>query len=119
MDCNTPGFHGHHKHLELAQTHVHRVSDAIQPSHPLLFPSPPAFNLTQHQGLFNEPVLHISWPKYWSFSINISLSDEYLGLIYFRIDWFDLLVVQRLSRVQKYQFFSAQPSLESNSHIHK
>ena len=89
-----PGFPVHYQLLELAQTHVHRVSDAIQPSHPLLFPSPSAFNLTQHQGLFNEPVLHISWPKYWSFSINISLSDEYLGLIYFRIDWFDLLAVQ-------------------------
>ena len=52
MDCSTPGFPVHHQHPELAQTHVHRVSDAIQPSHPLSLPSPPAFNLSQHQGLF-------------------------------------------------------------------
>ena len=52
MDCSTPGFPVHHQLLELAQTHGHRVSDAIQPSHPLLSPSPPAFNLSQHQGLF-------------------------------------------------------------------
>ena len=52
MDCSTPGFPVHHQLLELTQTHVHRVGDAIQPSHPLLSPSPPAFNLSQHQGLF-------------------------------------------------------------------
>ena len=52
MDCNTPGFPVYHQLLELAQTHVHRVSDTIQPSHPLSSPSPPAFNLSQHQGLF-------------------------------------------------------------------
>ena len=52
MDCSTPGLPVHHQLPELAQTHVHRVSDAIQPSHPLLSPSPPAFNLSQHQGLF-------------------------------------------------------------------
>ena len=52
MDCSTPGLPVHHQLLKLAQTHVHRVSDAIQPSHPLLSPSPPAFNLSQHQGLF-------------------------------------------------------------------
>ena len=53
-DCSIPGFPVHHQHLELAQTHVHRVSDAIQPSHPLLFPSPPVFNLSQHQSLFSS-----------------------------------------------------------------
>ena len=52
MDCSTPGLPVHHQLLELAQTHVHQVSDAIQPSHPLSSPSPPAFNLSQHQGLF-------------------------------------------------------------------
>ena len=52
MDCSTPGFHVLHYLLELAQTHVHWISDAIQPAHPLLSPSPPAFNLSQHQGLF-------------------------------------------------------------------
>ena len=86
MDCSTPGFPVHHKLLELTQTHVHRVGDAIQPSHPLSSPSPPTFNLSQHQGLFNESVFCIRWPKYWSFSFSISLSSEYSGLISFRID---------------------------------
>ena len=67
---------------------------AIQPSHPLLSPSPPAFNLSQHQGLSNESVLCIRWPKYWSFSFSISPSNEYSGLISVRIDCFDLLAVQ-------------------------
>ena len=66
----------------------------MQPSHPLLSPSPPAFNLSQHQGLFKKSVLCIRWPKYWSFSFSISPSKEYLGLIFFRIDWFDLLTIQ-------------------------
>ena len=89
-----PGFPVHHQLLELAQTHVHRVGDAIQPSHPLSSPSPPAFSLSQHQGLSNESVLYISWPKYWSFSFSISPSNEYSGLISFRMDWLDLLAVQ-------------------------
>ena len=72
----------------------HQVSDAIQPSHPLSSPSPPAFNLSQHQGLFQESVLHIRWPKYWSFSFSISPSNEYSGLISFRMDWLDPLAVQ-------------------------
>ena len=79
---------------EFTQTHVHRVSDAIQPSHPLSSPSPPAFNLPQHQGLFNESALHIRWPKYWSFSFSVNPSNEYLRLISFSTDWFDLLAVQ-------------------------
>ena len=70
MDCRTPGFSVHHQFQKLVQTHVHRVSDAIQPSHPLLSPSPPTFNLSQYQGLFNESVLCIRWPKYWSLSSN-------------------------------------------------
>ena len=94
MDCSTPGLPVHHQLRELAQTHVHWVGDAIQPSHPLLSPSPPAFNLSHHQGLFNESALHIRWPKYWSFSFNISPSNEYPGLISFRMDWLDLLAVQ-------------------------
>ena len=94
MDCSTPGSPVHHQLLELAQTHVHRVSDAIQPSHLLSSPSP-AFNLSQHQGLFsNELVLCIMWPKYWSFSFSISPSNECSGLISFRTDWLDLLAVQ-------------------------
>ena len=94
MDCNTPGFPIHHQLLEIAQTHVHRVGDAIQPSHPLssllfspsIFPSIRVFP--------NESVLHIQWPKYWSFSFSISPSNEYSGLISFRINWLDLLAVQ-------------------------
>ena len=95
MDCSTPGLPIHHQLPEFTQTHVHWVGDAIQPSHPLSDPSPPAFNLSQHQGIFSsESVLCIRWPKYWSFSFNISPSDEYSGLISFRMDWLDLLAVQ-------------------------
>ena len=84
----------HHQLPELAQTHVHQVGDAIQPSPPLSSPSPPTFNLSQHQGLFQGVSFHIRWPKYWSFSFSISPCNEYSGLISFRIDRFDLLVVQ-------------------------
>ena len=95
MDYSMPGFPVHHQLPKLPQIHVHWVGDAIQPSHPLSSPSPPAFNLSQHQGLFqNESVLCISWPKYWSFSFSISPSNEYLGLISLRMDWLDLLAVQ-------------------------
>ena len=92
MDCSMPGFPVLHHLPELAQTHVHGVGDAIQPSHPLSCPSPPAFNLSQHQGLFNESALHISCPNYGSFSI--SPSKKYSGLISPRIDWFGLLAVR-------------------------
>ena len=95
MDCSTPGFPVHHELPEPDQTHVHQVSDAIQPSHPLSSPSPPAFSLSQHQGFFsNESVLHIRLPKYWSFSFSISPFNEYSGLTSFRIDWLDLLAIQ-------------------------
>ena len=90
MDCSTPVFPVHHQLPEPTQTRVHCIGDAIQPSHPLSSPSPPALNLSQHQGLFRWSVLHIRWPKYWSFSFNISPSNEYSGLISFRIDWLDL-----------------------------
>ena len=72
---------------------VHWVGDAIQPSHPLSSPSP-ALNLSQHQGFSNESALCIRWPKYWSFSFNISPTNEHPGLISFRMDWLDLLAVQ-------------------------
>ena len=72
MDCSTPGFPVHHQLPELTQIHVHQVSDAMQPSHPLSFPSPPTFNLSSIGVFSNESVLHIRWPKYWSFSFNIS-----------------------------------------------
>ena len=88
-----PGFPVHHQLLEFTQTHVHHAGDAIQPSNPLSSPSP-AFNLSQHQIFSNESVFLIRWPKYWSFSFSISPSKEYSGLISFRMDWLDLLVVQ-------------------------
>ena len=85
MDCSTPAFSFHHQLLELTQTRVHWVHDAIQPSHLLSSPSPPSFNLSQHQGLFKGVSFCIRWPKYWSFSFSISPSNEYSGLISFRI----------------------------------
>ena len=94
MNHSTPGLPVHHQLPEFTQTHVHRVGDAIQPSHLLLSPSPPTLNLSQHQGFPNESALHIRLPKYWSFSFSISPSNEYSGLISFRMDWFDLLAVQ-------------------------
>ena len=94
MDCNTPGFSVHHQLPELAQTHVHQVGEAIQPSYPLSFLFLPALNLSQHQGLSNESVLHIRWPKYKSFSFSILPSNEYSVLISFRMDLFDLFAVQ-------------------------
>ena len=93
MDCRTLGFPVYHQLLELGQTHVHQVSDAIQPSHPLSFPSP-AFNLSQHQGLFQWVTSLHQMLKYWSFRFSFSPSNEYSGLISFRIDWFDRLAVQ-------------------------
>ena len=94
MNCSRPGFPVLRYLLEFAQTHVHGVSDAIQPSYPLLPPSPLALNPSQHQGLLNDLVLQIRWPMYWSFSFSISPCNEYSGLISFRIDWFDFLAVQ-------------------------
>ena len=84
----------HHQFLEFTQTHVHRVSDAIQPFHPLSSPSPPASIFPSIRVFSNEPVIRIRWPKYWSFSFCFSPSHEYSGLISFRIDCFDLLAVQ-------------------------
>ena len=94
MDCSMPGLLVHHQLPEFTQTHVHRVSDAIQPSHflssrlllPSLYPSNRVFS--------NESALHIRWPKNWSFSVNHSPSSEHSGLISFRINWFGLLVAQ-------------------------
>ena len=114
MDCSMPGFPAYHQLSELTQTHVHQVGDVIQPSHPLLllpsiFPSIRVFS--------NESILHIRWPKYWSFRFSLSPSNEYSGLVSFRMDWLNLLAVQGISRVfsnasvQKHQFFSPQLSL--------
>ena len=94
MDCSTLGFPVLHYLLEFAQTHVHRVSDAIQSSHPLSSPSPPAFNLSQQENLFKWVSPSHQVAKYWSFSFSISPFSDYSGLISFRMDWLDLLAVQ-------------------------
>ena len=92
MDYSTPGFPVFHYLPEFAQTHVSWVTDAIQPCYPLSPPSPLALNICQYQGLFQWVSSLNRWPKYWSFSI--SPSNEYWGLISFRIYWLDLLAVQ-------------------------
>ena len=120
MDCSTPGFPVHHRLPELAQTHVHRVTDAIQPSHPLLSPSPPAFNLSQHQGLFQWSQFFISGGQ----STRVSASASVLPMNI--QDWFPLvwtgwisLQFKGLSRVfsnitvQKHQLFGTQLSVWS------
>ena len=94
MNCSTPGLPVHHQLPEFTQTHIHRVSDAIQPSHPLSSPSPPVPNHSQHQSFTNESTLRMRWPKYWSFSFSIIPSKEHPGLISFRMNWLDLLAVQ-------------------------
>ena len=116
MNRSTPGLPVHHQLKEFTQTHVHWIGDAIQPSHPLSSPSP-TFNLS------NESALRIRWPKYWSFSFNISPSNAYSGLISLGLTGWISFQSKGLSRVfsntivQKHQFFSAQLSLQSNSHI--
>ena len=92
MDCSMPGFLVYHQLSDLAQTHVHQVSDANQPSHLLSYPSPFAFNLSQHQGLFQWVCSSHQVAKVLAFSI--SPSNEYSGLISFRMDWLNLPVVQ-------------------------
>ena len=94
MNCSVPGLPVHHQLPEFTQTHVHRVRDAIQPSHPLsspllLPPIPPSIRVFS-----NESTLRMRWPKYWSFSFSIIPSKEIPGLIFFRMDWLDLLAVQ-------------------------
>ena len=124
MNRSTPGLPVHHQLQEFTQSCVHRVSDAIQPSYSLSSPSPPAPNPSQHQSLSDESTLHMRWPKYWSFSFSVIPSKEIPGLISFRMDWWDLLAVQGTLKSllqhhsSKHQFFSAQPSSQSNSHIH-
>ena len=89
-----PGFTVFHYLPEFAQTHVHWITDVIQPSHPLSPPLLPFLNPSHHQIFSNELALHIRWPKNWSFSFSTSPSKEYSWLISFRIDWLDLLAVQ-------------------------
>ena len=123
MSCSMPGHPVHHQLLEFTQTHVYRVGDVTQPSHPLLSPLllppiPPSIRVFS-----NESTLHMRWPKYWNFSFRISPSNEHPGLISFRMDCWMSLKSKGLSRVfnttvQKHQFFSAQLSSQSDSHIH-
>ena len=94
MNRSTLGLPIHHQLLEFTQTHIHGVSDAIQPSHPLSSSSPPAPNPSQIRVFSNELTLCMRWPKYWSFSLSISPSKEHPGLISFRMDWLDFLLVQ-------------------------
>ena len=91
MNRSTPGLPVQHQLSEFTQTHVHRVGDAIQPSHPLSSPSPPAPNPSRIRVFSNESTLCMRWPKYWRFSFSIRSSSEYSGLISFRMDWLDLL----------------------------
>ena len=111
MGCSMPGFPVVHYLPELVQTHIHRVGDAIQPSHPLclllllhsIFPSIRVF--------YNESVLHIKRPKYWSFNFSISPSNKYSGLISFRNDWFELFAVQGTLKSLLLQHHSSKTSI--------
>ena len=94
MCCSTPGYPVHHPLPAPTQTHVHHISDAIQPSHSLSSPAPSAFNLSQHQGLFKWVSSSYQVAKVLEFQLHISPSNEYSGLISFRMDWLDLLAVQ-------------------------
>ena len=94
MDCSTPGLPVHHQLPEFTATHVHWVGDAIQPSRPLSSPLLPPSIFPSIRVFSSELSLSIRWPNYWHFSFIISPANEYSGLIFFRIDWFYLLVVQ-------------------------
>ena len=94
MNHSTPGLPVHHQLPEFTETHVHQVSNAIQPSHPLSSPSSLAPNPSSIRVFSNESTLHMRWPKYWSFSFSIILSKEIPGLISFRMDWLYLLAIQ-------------------------
>ena len=125
MNCSMPDFPVLHHLPEFAQTRVHWVGDAIQPSHPLSPASPPALSLSQIRVFSNESALCIRWSKYWSFSFSISPSNKYSGLIIqgsiFKVDPLGLtglisLQSKELSRdlssptIWKHWFFSTQPS---------
>ena len=110
MDCSIPGLPIHHQLPELAQTHVHQVSDATQPSHLLSFPSPPAFRLSHHQGLFQWVSSSHQVPKLLAFSFSISPSNEYSRLISYKMDWLDLLAVQGTLKSIRQQFFGINSS---------
>ena len=122
MNRSTPGLPVHHQLPEFTQTHVHRVDDSIQPSHPLSSPSPPAPIPPNIRVFSNESTLRMRWPKYWSLSFSISPSSEHPGLVSFRMDWLGLLAVQgtlksllqhhssKASILQRSTFFTVQLS---------
>ena len=112
MDCSTAGFPVHLPLLELTQTHVHWAADAIQPSHPLSSPLLLPSIFPSVRVFFNESVLHIRWPKIWSYSFSISLSNEYSGLISFRMDWVDLFEVQGTPKSYPQHFSSIASILQ-------
>ena len=113
MNRSTPGLPVHHQLPESTQTHVHWVGDAIQHSYPLSSPSP-AFNLSQHQGLFKWVNSLHQVAKEWSFSFSISPSNEHPGLMSFRMDWLDLLAVQgTLKSLLRYHSSKASVLLRS------
>ena len=114
MDCST-SFPVHHQIPMSTQTHVHRMGDAIQPSHPLLSPSPPAFYLLSIRVFSNESVLRIRCPKYWSFSFSISSSNEYSGLTLFRKDWLALLAVKETLKSLLHHHSSTVSILQSSA----
>ena len=121
MDCGMPEISVPHHLSDFAQVHAHWISDAIQPSHSLSSPSPHTFNLSSNKDFSNESVLCIRWPKYRSSSFNISPPKGYSGLI--PLGWSGWISLQSkgLSSLQHHssnQFFGAQLSLQSNSHIH-
>ena len=122
MDCSTPDFPVHHHLLELAQTHVRWVGDAIQLSHPLSSPSPllllPLI-FTSIRVFSNESVLPIRCPKYWSFSFSSSPSNEYSGLISFRTGWLDLLAVQGTLKSLLYHHSSKASILQCSAFLMK
>ena len=110
MNRSMPGLPVHHQLPESTQTHVHQVGDAIQPSHPLSSPSPPPSIFPSIRVFSNESALCIRWPKYWSFSFNMSPANEHTGLISFRMDWLDLLAVQGTHK-SLLQHHSSNPSI--------
>ena len=115
MNCSTPGLPVHHQLPGSTQTHVHRVGDAIQPSHPLspflLLPSiPPSTRVFS-----NESTLHMRWPKYWTFSFSISPSNEHPRLISFRMDWLDLPAVQGTLKTLLQHHSSKAPILQRSA----
>ena len=107
MNCSTPGLPVHHQLPEFTQTHVHRVSDAMQPSHPLSFPSPPAPNPSQHHSLFQWVGSLYQVAKFWSFTFSISPSNEYSG-------WYPLGLIALLS-LQSKGLFRSSPAPQFKS----